>query len=78
MPLDRELSDLFFFTVGEPAFELYSNPQSRELNDGKLGELVKGVGPLAEMGMELSLEVISTYEMLAIPSLEKFLADYKK
>ena len=56
---DREYS-FFFSMLVEFAVDFYNNPQTRDSNEGMLGDMVRGEGPIVVIGASASIGITSS------------------
>jgi hypothetical protein len=80
--LNIELTDdeycFFFELLAEFALDFYDDPQTRRSNDGRLGQMLHGQGPLAALGGSITISITDggtlelPPELWAVLSSEKF------
>ncbi len=59
LELTDEEFEFFFALAAVHAVELYNLPQTRSSNEGKMGALLEGKGPLAALGASVSIGMTS-------------------
>jgi hypothetical protein len=57
--LTSEEYSLFFQMIVEFAVDFYNNPQTRSSNEGRMGEMLKSMGPLAAYDASMSIGITS-------------------
>lgn len=74
--LTKEEYSFFLSMIGEFAVEFYNNPQTRDSQEGMMGMMLQGRGPLSSFGVSASIGMTSsgsynfhpeTYAMLNAP-----------
>ena len=75
--LDDEMFGLFLATAGKYAIEFYNHPQTRDSNEGLLGGLMRGEGPLAGFGIRTEISMQTDLQIDSRPTLVDFLNKYR-
>ena len=85
--LTEEEYKFFFSMIVELAVDFYNNPQTRGINEGYVGEVLQGKGPLAALGASMVISMTSSgsydfspelCEMLSAPKFGCALAAYSE
>ena len=58
--LTKEEYGFFFSMVVELAVDFFNNPQTRDSNEGFLGEMLQGRGPMVAFGASMSVDMTSS------------------
>ena len=70
---------LFYATLLPLVVDFFYNPQTRDNNEGFIGQLLEGRGPFAEhLGVRASIGMTKTGSFERSPQLEKILETYRK
>jgi len=57
--LTKEEYGFFFSMIVEMAVDFYNNPQTRDSNEGMMGQMLQGRGPMSAFGASMSIGMTS-------------------